>query len=510
MILLLLTLLLLISAEEPTTPATPAPAPSVVIAILARSRAHILPNYLGLIEQLNYPPSSISFYIQTDHNQDNTPSLLAEWVENARGYYNDITFNTSSHISYTQSLGPSDWEEDRYIHLMKIRQNVLDHARSRNIRYVFFVDTDNFIINPNTLQVLINRKKPIVAPMLIVKEKIAYSNFWCGMTVQGYYKSAPEYFQTLSRDRVGVFKVPMVHSTLLIDLHTPNSDKLRYYPMLQDYSGPVDDIIHFALNAQAAGVDIFVDNEVFYGYLMIQGDYHTVGEEIAGFQEYKVEVIYSGMTSVLKRSSFLKESREEPDKLGFDEIYMINLVRRPERRGRMMGLFEELRIDAKIFDAVDGKKITQEELDEKNVKQLPGYEDPFFKRPLKFGEIGCFLSHFYIWEEVVEKGLKEVIIFEDDVRFKPNFRSELHAIMSEVSALKLDWDLIYLGRKILEPKRERWVSKSSRLVIPKYSYWTVGYMLSLSGAKKLLAQTPAQKMIAVDEFLPLMFDSHPK
>jgi len=175
----------------------------------------------------------------------------------------------------------------------------------------------------------------------------------------------------------------------------------------------------------------------------------------------------------------------------------------------MIGLFEELRIDAKIFDAVDGKKITQAELDSKNVKQLPGYEDPFFKRPLKFGEIGCFLSHFYIWEEVVEKGLKEVIIFEDDVRFKPNFRSELATVMAEVSALNLDWDLIYLGRKILEPKRERWVSKSSRLVIPKYSYWTVGYMLSLQCARKLLAQSPAQKMIAVDEFLPLMFDSHP-
>ena len=51
--------------------------------------------------------------LSADHNQDNTPLILLEWSNNARGIYQDITLNTSSHISYTQSLGPSMWEEDR-------------------------------------------------------------------------------------------------------------------------------------------------------------------------------------------------------------------------------------------------------------------------------------------------------------------------------------------------------------------------------------------------------------
>lgn len=112
--------------------------PTVLLAVLARSRAHVLPTWLGLIEELDYPKSSISVYIQTDHNQDDTPLMLSEWSDSARDSYLDITLNTSSRIMYTQSLGPSVWDEERYIHMMQIRQNVLDHARKNNIRYVFF------------------------------------------------------------------------------------------------------------------------------------------------------------------------------------------------------------------------------------------------------------------------------------------------------------------------------------------------------------------------------------
>lgn len=34
------------------------------------------------------------------------------------------------------------------------------------------------------------------------------------------------------------------------------------------------------------------------------------------------------------------------------------------------------------------------------VDLLPGYEDPYSGRTLTKGEVGCFLSHYAIWEEV--------------------------------------------------------------------------------------------------------------
>jgi collagen beta-1,O-galactosyltransferase len=47
-------------------------------------------------------------------------------------------------------------------------------------------------------------------------------------------------------------------------------------------------------------------------------------------------------------------SYPEQDTMGFDNIYMINLLRRPERRKRMLNCFKELGIHATILNAVDG------------------------------------------------------------------------------------------------------------------------------------------------------------
>lgn len=47
-------------------------------------------------------------------------------------------------------------------------------------------------------------------------------------------------------------------------------------------------------------------------------------------------------------------------------------------------------------------------------------------------------------------------------------------------------DCRYFGRKRLLKKNEKWVGDSNHLVHASYSYWTLGYALSLQGAKKLL------------------------
>ena len=56
---------------------------------------------------------------------------------------------------------------------------------------------------------------------------------------------------------------------------------------------------------------------------------------------------------------------------------------------------------------------------------------------------------------------------------------------------------------------EKRVEGSELLVEADYSFWTLGYLLSKSGAKKLLAGNPLGKMVPVDEYLPIMFNKHP-
>uniref|UniRef100_A0A915CU29 Uncharacterized protein n=1 Tax=Ditylenchus dipsaci TaxID=166011 RepID=A0A915CU29_9BILA len=59
------------------------------------------------------------------------------------------------------------------------------------------------------------------------------------------------------------------------------------------------------------------------------------------------------------------------------------------------------------------------------------------------------------------------------------------------------------------PGDEFFVQGHQYLSTVGYSYWTLGYALSQTGAKKLLDANPLKKLMALDEFLPIMYDKHP-
>ena len=42
----------------------------------------------------------------------------------------------------------------------------------------------------------------------------------------------------------------------------------------------------------------------------------------------------------------------------------------------------------------------------------------------------------------------------------------------------MEWDLVYLGRKILEDVHEPFVDGSEFLLRPDYTYWTLAYLLN--------------------------------
>ncbi|KAK2184231.1 hypothetical protein NP493_276g03003 [Ridgeia piscesae] len=97
--------------------------------------------------------------------------------------------------------------------------------------------------------------------------------------------------------------------------------------------------------------------------------------------------------------------------------------------------------------------------------------------------------------QVLRHNYTQVVIFEDDIRFELYFRQKLEFLMQETHILSLEWDLIYLGRKKLNHQDEAWVAGTETLVWPEYSYWTLSYLLTGSGAHKLLVQEPLSRMI---------------
>ncbi|XP_057289831.1 procollagen galactosyltransferase 1-A-like [Hydractinia symbiolongicarpus] len=486
--------------------------PTVVISIISRNEEHSLPTFLGYIERLNYPKDRISICIQTDHNEDGTFNVLSAWTQNVKHLYHRIILKHEEqpHV-YEDARGPNQWTMSRYVNLLKLRQNVLDEARNQWADYLLVIDGDNFLLDPESLTELINQKKTIVAPMFRTFDmKSGYSNFWGGVNEDGYYKRVPEYFTMLRWELVGTFPVPMVHSTYLIHLRNNATDKLQFYPIEEAYTGALDDILIFADSAKRAGIPLHICNVHHFGYLM---ETYPASMSLEGKKETFVDTFidYMAFNPPLIRSENVPYEFPTPTYAGFDEIFMINLKRRPDRYERMKLSLKELGLKWKYFEAVDGKNFTQEKVDELGVVPMVDFEDPYLKRPLTFGEIGCFMSHYYIWKEIIDRNLEFVLVLEDDVRFETNFRHKMDEVVRQSKDLlkDLSWDVMYFGRKHMSRDPEHYVTGSDKIVWAKYSYWTLGYVIRLSGAKKLINGNPLPKMVPVDEYIPIMFDEHP-
>ncbi|XP_028301196.1 procollagen galactosyltransferase 2 [Gouania willdenowi] len=481
--------------------------PKVMIAIVARNAAHSLSYYLGCIDGLDYPKERIAIWAATDHNMDNTTALLREWLKSAQHRYHYVEWRPMEEPrSYTDEWGPKHWPPSRFNHVMKLRQAALKAARERWADYILFVDSDNLLTNPRVLSLLMAENMTLVAPML--ESRSLYSNFWCGITPQGYYKRTPDYQPIREWKRLGCFPVPMVHSTFLLDLRRESTQDLAFYPPHSDYSWAFDDIMVFAFSARQSGVQMYVCNREHYGFLPVPlKAQQSVDDERESFIHTITEAL---IDHDIEPSEHVHSLPSPVSKIGFDKIYLINLKRRLDRRIRMLKTMDSVGLDATFTDAVDGKALNSSQLQALGIEMMPDYKDPYSGRVLTRGEIGCFLSHHSIWTEMVDRGLQKVLVLEDDVRLEPRFKRRLQAIMENVNKAQLDWDLIYVGRKRMQVQQpEQSVEGVNNLVVADYSYWTLGYALSQKGARKLLAAQPFTRMLPVDEFLPIMFNKHP-
>lgn len=484
--------------------------PSVFVAMLVRNKAHTLPWFLYYFERLDYPKHRMRLWIRSDHNEDNSVEIVETWLDHVTYEYNLTDFvDDPSEKKYSDATGPFDWSAKRVTKVIQLRQQALADARESASDFLLIVDVDNFLLNNQLLKDLIHEDRTIISPMFNTSTSDHYSNFWCGMDETGYYKRTDEYMPIYNREKRGVFEVPMVHSTVLIQLRHPGSHGLAYNPPPPYYSGPIDDIIIFAHSAKHHAVPMYVVNRGFYGYMLVPMEPHnTLEEESEQFIHLKMEYILRD--EPLEKLPYIEIPDRPLTKLGFDEVYLINLERRSDRRQKSLQCLREMGINATIINAVDGKLLNDTYLQSVGVSMLPGYADPYHGRSMTMGEIGCFLSHYIIWQNVLAKRYQRVMVFEDDARFRPYFPQKLKYLMYETFSLNLNWDLIYLGRKRLRSDDEPYVQGATTLVWPHYSYWTLSYLLTYRGARKLITQNPLQKMVPVDEYLPIMFDKHPE
>lgn len=234
---------------------------TVLLAILAKNKAHVLPEYLNSISSLDYDKKLITVYINTNNNTDKTKEILEEWIAQNRAAYHFIIYE--HHTAIDDAItNPHEWTTTRFKLLGSIRNKSLQQAKEHNCQYYFVVDCDNFIA-PNTLKELIFANKPIVAPLLkaIPEADDIYSNYFCAIDERGYYHPHPDFIKILQREIVGTFPVPVVHCTYLIQSNY--IEKLNYTDDTDDY-----EFVIFSRSARNNRVAQFICNKECFGTLL--------------------------------------------------------------------------------------------------------------------------------------------------------------------------------------------------------------------------------------------------
>ena len=165
-------------------------------------------------------------------------------------------------------------------------------------------------------------------------------------------------------------------------------------------------------------------------------------------------------------------------------IFAISLARDAERRSRMIARLEELGAEYEIVDAVDGRKLDLSELgtrlrqDKARKKQ---------GRVLSPAEVGCYLSHYSVWERIAAENIPAAIVAEDDAVFTADFSR----VVAAAADIPHEWDVIHLRPNPRKKKETTLFQIDDSYSVCRMKgrvVLAIGYLVSAAGAKKLLSQ----------------------
>lgn len=171
-------------------------------------------------------------------------------------------------------------------------------------------------------------------------------------------------------------------------------------------------------------------------------------------------------------------------------IFIINLKQDSHKRKHMEKLCKQHNLNCQFIEAVYGK-----DLDEETLAKVYNKKESIdlIGRELTKGELGCALSHISIYKHMVDKNIKQAVIFEDDIQIEEDFSS----IIQNINTLPDNWELILLGYFNGPVKKEKLVKSylrdrkkitdTHKLVrLKQTASGAHGYLINLKGARKLI------------------------
>lgn len=185
-----------------------------------------------------------------------------------------------------------------------------------------------------------------------------------------------------------------------------------------------------------------------------------------------------------------------------NKTFIINLERRKDKRTHIENQFTTFdNANYQFFSGIDG---TNAVALSKHTFNIPNWCDPASKKAMTLGEIGCALSHYCLWKQIVDCEDREgkYLILEDDVIVPDDIFQKFSQYTQETSEI---YDMIYLLRKPSDVVNEQ--KLSLHISVANRSYWLCAYVVTWEGARKLCNENYLNYLIPVDEYVPAMYGS---
>jgi len=205
----------------------------------------------------------------------------------------------------------------------------------------------------------------------------------------------------------------------------------------------------------------------------------------------KVIVFIATVLSVCSLVLFRQKDNFQNDIVSDSEAYVINLPKRKERLDNFMRSFNSSDVSSvkiTVVKAVDGS----------NLREIESYAPESTLRIVKTGKrsrnedltpgmIGCYLSHYKVYEEFLKSNKMYAFVFEDD--------AELHkTIGKNLKNLPEGWDLVSLGIQ----NCFNCPSHNDNFTRTHDFYGTAGYIINRQGAMKMIQNRENEITLQID------------
>lgn len=175
------------------------------------------------------------------------------------------------------------------------------------------------------------------------------------------------------------------------------------------------------------------------------------------------------------------------------KVYIVSLKDSLDRRSLISEQLKALSLNYTLFDAINPKenKDFLSYYDECKAIEING-------RNLTLGEIGCTLSHQFIYQDIMKEEKDFFLILEDDALIN----IDLKCLLERLNEIKESWDVIILGYSKVSEVYYKKLNKFNPIgpaifdfkeyrigsVLKNSTCGTVGYILNKAGAEKLYNQ----------------------